>query len=255
MSVTLACTWRPRGQLARFHRLYPMIAALYSDIVIALLSDEQAILTALQGYPNVTVIQPAEMAWGRHLAIFTAAEKRRNAIHYIDFDRMLRWLETRPEEVQDIIDLIPQYDCLIIGRAPEAFATHARALQQTETIVNAIVSFLLGQTVDTGGGSRGFSHQAALFLQQQSTLGNALGTDAEWPILLQRGGFSVGYSAAHGLTWEVPDHYQQHAVDPESQQAAADEYDRDASRWEMRVKTAQGIIDAALKAAQKTLLI
>jgi hypothetical protein len=255
MSVTLACTWRPRGQLDRFHRLYPMIAALYSDIVIALLSDERAIVNALQEYPNVIVVQPTDMSWGRHLAIFTAAEKQNNAIHYIDFDRMLRWLETQPTEVQDIIDLISQYDCLIIGRTPEAFSTHAQALQQTETIVNAVVSFLLGQPVDVGGGSRGFSHQAALFLQQQSMLGNALGTDAEWPILLQRGGFSVGYSAAQGLTWEVPDHYRQHAVDPVSQQAAADEYDRDASRWEMRVKTAQGIIDAALKAAQKTLLV
>jgi hypothetical protein len=253
MSITLACTWRPRGQLARFQRLYPVITALYTDVVIALLSDEQTIRQSLQEHARISVVQPPDIAAGRHLAIYTAAQQRGDFIHYIDFDRMLRWLETQPEEVSDILHLIPQYDCLIIGRTPEAFATHAQAIQQTETIVNAVVSFLLDRNVDTGGGSRGFSRQAVRFLQQHSIAGSAISTDAEWPILLQRGGYTVGYRAARGLTWEVPDHHKAHAVDPESQQAAAAEYDRDATRWEMRVKTAQSIINAALEAAQKTL--
>lgn len=253
MSITLACTWRPRGQLARFQRLYPRIAELYTNVVIVLLSDDQSILHALQAYPRVIVVQPSDVSTGRHLAVYTAAQQSGDFIHYIDFDRMLRWLETQPEEMSDILQLIPQYDCLIIGRTPEAFATHAQALQQTETIVNVVVSFLLGQAVDTGGGSRGFSRQAVRFLQQHCVAGNAISTDAEWPILLQRSGYSVGYYAARGLTWEVPDHYKAHAVDPESQQAAAVAYDQDATRWAMRVKTAQSIIDAALQAAQRTL--
>jgi hypothetical protein len=253
MSITLACTWRPRGELDRFRRLYPVMDALYTDVVIALLSDDQSILHALQEYPRIIIVQPPEISTGRHLALYTAAQQVADFVHYIDFDRMLRWLETRPDEVADILQLIPQYDCLIIGRTPEAFSTHAQALQQTETIVNAVVSFLLGQTVDTGGGSRGFSRRAVRFLQQHSVSGNAIGTDAEWPILLQRGGYRVGYCAARGLTWEVPDHYKAHAVDPESQQAAAAEYDRDATRWEMRVKTAQSIVGTALEAAQRTL--
>ena len=75
--------------------------------------------------------------------------------------------------------------------------------------------------------------------------------NAEWPILLKRGGYAAGYCAVHGLTREVPDHYKSHAVDSESQQAAAAAYDKDATRWEMRVKTAQNIINAALQAAQR----
>lgn len=252
MNITLACTWRPRGQLARFQRLYPVIAALYSDVVIALLSDDQSILHALQKYPRVSVVQPADISTGRHLAVYTAAQRSGDFIHYIDFDRMLRWLETQPEEVADILPIIPQYDCLIIGRSPAAFATHAQALQQTESIINAVVSYLLGQAVDTGGGSRGFSRPAARFLQQHSPPGNAINTDAEWPILLQRGGYTIGYCAVHGLTWELPDHYKPHAVDPESQQAAAAAYDQDATRWEMRVKIAQSIIESALTAAHKS---
>ena len=253
MSTTLACTWRPRGELTRFHRLYPVLATLYTDVVIALLSDDQSILHAIQEYPRVCVIQPTDISTGRHHAVYTAAQQSGDYIHYIDFDRMLRWLETQPDEVTDILELIPRYDCLIIGRSPEALATHAQALQQTEAIINAVVSFLLGQAVDIGGGSRGFSRQAVHFLQQHSVVGNAIATDAEWPILLQRGGLTVGYHAARGLTWEAPDHYKARAVDPESQQAAAVVYDQDATRWDMRVKTAQSIIDAALKAAQRTL--
>ncbi|NTU64200.1 MAG: hypothetical protein HGB05_12570 [Chloroflexi bacterium] len=172
---------------------------------------------ALQEYARVIVVQPQDIATGRHLAIYTAAQQAGDFVHYIDFDRMLRWLETQPEEVSDIHKVIPQYACLIIGRSPEALATHAQALQQTEAITNAVVSFLLGQAVDTGGGSRSFSRQAVHFLQQHSVVGNAIATDAEWPILLQRGGYTVGYCAVHGLTWEVPDHYKPHAVDPESQ--------------------------------------
>jgi hypothetical protein len=252
MSTTLACTWRPRGQLVRFQRLYPLITSLYTDVVITLLSDDQSLHDALQKYARVIVVQPQDIATGRHLAIYTAAQQAGDFVHYIDFDRMLRWLETQPDEVTDILELIPRYDCLIIGRSPEALATHAQALQQTEAIINAVVSFLLGQAVDTGGGSRGFSRQAVHFLQQHSVVGNAIATDAEWPILLQRGGLTVGYHAARGLTWEVPDHYKARAVDPESQQAAAVVYDQDATRWEMRVKTAQSIIDAALQAAQRT---
>jgi hypothetical protein len=230
-----------------------MITTLYSDVVISLLSDEQDLLATLQQYPGITVVQPSDISAGRHLAVYTTSQQSGDFIHYIDFDRMLRWLETQPAEVSDILQIIPQYDCLIIGRSPEALVTHAQALQQTEAIINAVVSFLLGQAVDTGGGSRGFSRQAVRFLQQHSQPGNAISTDAEWPILLQRGGFTIGYCAARGLTWEVPDHYKAHAVDPESQQAVAAAYDKDATRWEMRVKTARNIIDAALDAVQRTL--
>ena len=53
MNITLACTWRPRGQLTRFQHLYPALAALYSDVVIALLSDDQTMHHALQEYPRV----------------------------------------------------------------------------------------------------------------------------------------------------------------------------------------------------------
>ena len=103
---------------------------------------------------HVYSVVPADISAGRHLAVYTAAQQAGDFVHYIDFDRMLRWLETQPEEVSDIHKVIPQYACLIIGRSPEALATHAQALQQTEAITNAVVSFLLGQSVDTGGGSR-----------------------------------------------------------------------------------------------------
>lgn len=251
MGITLCCTWKPRGEISRFHQILPILNAHYSDIIISLLTPDQTIIKTLQSYRNVTAFQLHDMSHGRHAAIFAALDRPNEYAHYVDFDRLLRWIETYPEEIPVVINAIQHYEFLIIGRTAEAFATHAQALQQTEIIVNAVASHFLNQEVDTGGGSRGFHRSAIEFLKDHSTPGNAIGTDAEWPILLHRGGYRIGFTRVNGLTWEIPDRYKSHAVDSATQQEAAHSYDKDASRWRLRVSTAQEIIDSAIRAASQ----
>lgn len=207
----------------------------------------------LQAFPLVSAIVTPDWASGRHAAIQHASMETVDHVHYIDFDRMLRWFETTSHEIPTILAELQQTDCLIIGRTPRAFATHAQALQQTETIINTIFSFMLGQPVDLGGGSRGFSQRAVQFLMRHSPPGNAIGTDAEWPILLHRAGFNINYVAVDGLAWEIPDQYQPRAVDAVAQQTAAEAYDADATRWALRVQTALEIVQAGLDASTRSL--
>ncbi|MBA3944557.1 MAG: hypothetical protein H0X37_08355 [Herpetosiphonaceae bacterium] len=253
-NVALACAWKVRGELVRFQQAYPQLAQLYSRIVVVMPPDsDPEIVQTLQEFPLVAVVLAHNWAWGRHTAIQQAGTTGADYVHYVDFERMLRWFETAAHEVPLIVTQLQQTDCLIIGRTRQAFDTHAQALQQTETIINTIFSHLLGQSVDLGGGSRGFSLRAVQFLMRNSPPGNAIGTDAEWPMLLHRAGFNVQFIAADGLAWEVPDHYKSYAVDGAAQRAAAYAYDADASRWALRVQTALEIVEAGLDAATRPL--
>jgi hypothetical protein len=117
---------------------------------------------------------------------------------------------------------------------------------QTEAISNRVVSYFLGQIVDASAGSKGFSRRAAEFLAAHTRPGRALGTDAEWPLLLHKAGFAVEYIEVDGLDWEIPDHYQPQAAGPDRQRQVAAEYDADPRHWAHRVAVAQEIVEVAL---------
>jgi hypothetical protein len=249
MNIALACTWHPRGELTRFQQLRPQLAQRYTQIMLvtpATVGEEAvASVSALADEPHLTVaISPAPPA-SRYLALQTAWERSTAAhIHYADLDRLLRWVETRPAEWQQTVAALPQHDCLIIGRTAQAFATHPQALQQTEQIINTVFSYHLGQVVDLGGGSRGYSRRCVEHLLAHSHPGPW--DDAQWPMLLQRAGFPVGYLAVDGLDWESADRYRSHAADEELQQTIADAYDADPAHWMRRVQIAFDIIAAGL---------
>ena len=165
-------------------------------------------------------------------------------IHYADMDRLLRWVETKPLEWQQTVERIQQVDCLLIGRTEAAFQTHPQALQQTEKIINTVFSNVLGQTVDFGSGTRGFSRQAT-----QLVVANTLPdrwTDVEWLLVLRRAGFAVDYLMVDGMDWESADRYRPQAADPDTQRRLAQVYDEDPANWAIRVQIAGDIIQSGL---------
>ncbi|MDQ5850903.1 MAG: hypothetical protein M3380_02305, partial [Chloroflexota bacterium] len=157
-----------------------------------------------------------------------------------------------PEEWRQALEAIQTTDCLIIGRTEQAFQTHPQAIQQTEKIINMVASHLLGQSVDLGGGTRGFSRRAAQFVIANSAPGRW--GDAEWPILLHRGGYAVDYLALDGLEWESADRYKQHAADADTRRAVAEAYDQNAESWARRVEIAREIVQEGLAAVQQSLI-
>lgn len=259
MSVALGVTWNPRGELSRFERLLPQLRQVYSGVAISFppLADPAVVRLFMDGQyagrPDLRLFVNPEWSWGRYMALRTALLLDADHIHYADMDRLLRWVETRPLEWQQSVQEIQATDCLVMGRSQAAYRTHPQSLVQTEKISNRVVSLFLGQEMDVSAGSKGFSRSAAEFLVMNTRPGRALGTDAEWPILLKRAGFRVEYRVVDGLDWESADRYQEQAAGPEGQRLAAEQVDADPRSWEWRVRVAQEIVEVALEAANKTL--
>jgi len=252
--VILASTWHPRGELPRLQQLLPELQEAYTNIALALPPsvDAEEALWIQETLGSVPTI-PTDWAQGRHAALQRALDFPGDHLHYADMDRLLHWVEAWPEEWQQTVAAIPQSDCLIIGRSSRALATHPMAIQETERSINEIFTYLLGRPVDLGGGSRGFSRTAAVFLLANSPPGRALGTDAEWPVLLHRGGFAIDYLAVEGLEWEMPDRMAGQVASEEVRQKAAAAYDQNTRHWLTRAAQALDIIRAGLEASKREL--
>ena len=257
MGIVLAVTWNPRGELPRLERLLPQLEAVYSGLVISFppVADPQ-VVQAFNGGPyagraDLLVVVNREWPWGRYMALRTALHIPADHIHYADMDRLLRWVETRPQEWQQAVQAIQRSDCLVMGRTPAAYSTHPGSLVQTEAISNRVVSQMLGQEMDVSAGSKGFSRRAVEYLAAHTRPGRALGTDAEWPILLKRAGFEIGYITVDGLDWESADRYQAQAADAGAQRLAAERVDADPQSWQWRVQVAREIVEVALETAAR----
>jgi hypothetical protein len=248
MTIALATAWHPRGELDRFLNLLPALQAAYTGIAISLPPDTKD--SFVQQIMPLDLVDPevtTDWSWGRYLALERALQFTGTHIQYADFDRLLRWIETRQDEWQQILQEIQEHDSLIIGRAPGSYQTHPQALVQTEAISNQVLSYLLGQSIDVSAGSKGFSKQAAEFIVANCEPGHALGTDAEWPLTLMKGGFQVDTVNVDGLDWESADRYRQEAADSRSQRDAARAYDADPQNWARRVAVAEEIVRLGLE--------
>ncbi len=259
MSIALAATWNPRGELPRLKALLPDLLAMYVHVVIVLPTElDEPTWDSLQRLADGAGEQLAihrALDWrdGRRESLAQAVQSAAGFIQYADLDRLLRWLETNPQELLQTAQEISRWDYLLIERQPPAYATHPQALIQTEAISNLVGSYFLGRQVDLSAGSKGFSRKAAEFLLAQAHCGRPFGADAAWAILLKRAGFRIGTLAVAGLDWEFADRYQEQAAASEQQQAAAAAYDADPAHWAYRAGVALEIVQAAIDAARQPL--
>lgn len=253
MSITLASTWNPRGELGRLQRLLPRLGQVYAQRVIVLKPGTAPALIETLAQAGVRTFTPPEWSGGRLMALTQALETDAAHIHYADMDRLLRWVETRPDEWQAALQSLVQTDYLLMGRSARAYATHPRALVETERISNRVVSQLVGRAVDVSAGSKGFSRRAAEFLAANCQPGFALGTDGEWTVLLQRAGVHWQYLECDGLDWESADRYQEAAADEAQQAQSAAAYDADPAHWAYRTEVALEVVEQALAASQRIL--
>jgi hypothetical protein len=251
MSVVLATAWYPRGELARFKRLYERFASIYDGMTVALHDRNHREEIDALDERNVAYVLYEDFS-GRHATVKAALEQTSAThIHYLDMDRALRWIETRPEELVQTVQTIRSTDSLIIGRTEQAYATHPRCLYETEMLFNAVFSQWYGRNMDFGAGSTGLSRRAAEFLMEHSSSADALDMDGEWRVLLKRAGFRWDYAAVDGLDWETADQFLDAAADADVQRRVAEDYDVKPENWALRVHVAQGIMTAGLAAMER----
>ena len=253
MTIALATAWNPRGETSRFDRLFDVIISAYSGIVITLPPKTNPELSSrIMQYPGLKLIKTKDWNWGRWEALESVLEFPVDHIHYVDFDRLIRWIERSLDEWQLIIEKIMCSDYLLIGRKSEAYKTHPNALLETEKISNYVISNLIGKPVDASAGSKGFSRKAVEYIMTHCSPGHALGTDGEWTVALHRAGFCIDYIEVNGLDWESADRYLEKSANSDIQQQAAMIYDSDVNHWSRRVEIAYEIVDWAIRAAHHT---
>jgi SAM-dependent methyltransferase len=248
MKVTLTTTWDPRGEDIRLLKLLPLLRQVYQSIVVVCRPGSDLPIQGLLEKSGVIMVDSPEWSWGRYLALKAALETDAEVIHYTDMDRLLRWVETRPDEWRQAVSDILSKDCVVFGRTEAAYQSHPQALIQTEQISNQLTSFFLGKKMDVSAGSKAFSIQAARFLVDHTQPRRAIGTDAEWLILLNRAGFNIDYIPVDGLDYESADRYQSQAAAAEQQHRHVAEIDTDSQQWARRVEIAREIVESALDA-------
>lgn len=247
MSVALIMAWEPRGEFRRLLRFRPRLSDLYTDIIIA--APEHAVpaeVAALNAEPGVRVVTTPQGAWRRYVALVEGLKTEATHFHYLDTDRAVHWVETRPDELAYAAARVQTADCLLLGRMEAAWATHPQAMRQTEAIFNHLFSQLLGVEADFGAGARGFSRPAAEYLVARVSPDHWF--DTAWPAVLWRGGFRLDTLLVDGLDWETPDQYRDEAADADTQRQAAASYDADPAHWSRRVWVADEITRAGLDA-------
>jgi SAM-dependent methyltransferase len=251
MRIILTSTWNPRGEDGRLVAQLQNMREIYAGIVIVLPPAPEEHILALLKEHNLPYVTCPEWSWGRYLALKTSLELEGDFIHYVDMDRLLRWVETRPEEWRRVVTSLGSQDCVVFSRSSDAYMTHPQAMIQTERISNLVTSFFLEKPMDVSAGSKAFSRQAASYLLEQTQPQRAIGTDAEWLILLKRAGFTIETVEVNGLDYESADRFQTEAADAEKQRRAAGVVDENPKQWARRVEIAHEIVQSALEAQKK----
>ena len=219
---------------------------MYQHIVVVMAPAASAeIAEELRGLVD-DVVTDSSNTHTRSLAIKQALEADADTIQYCDLDRLIRWVETRPDELRETVAAIDGQDVVIIGRTEQAFNTHPHALKDTETAINALFSHLAGVKVDIGSGSKSFSRKAAQVIMEHGQSDYAPTTDAEWLALCYHAGFEISTVWVDGLDWESADQFRESAADAATQKAAADAYDQRTESWQFRVNMMTRIIQGGL---------
>jgi hypothetical protein len=192
----------------------PTIKNLFSEIVICCTSStgkEVKDFLLKQGF--LVPISPSLRQFETYkLALSTALECIKNPenqkIFYIDFDRLIHWINNYPEELRSVLNNV-DVDNLHIGRTSRAFNTHPLTQITTERIANEFGSKLLGakNTKDIISVCNIFTKELGeRILKVNNT--TAAGFYCSWPVCLWRWAEEKRYIEVEGQEWETPDRFQ-----------------------------------------------
>jgi hypothetical protein len=187
----------------------------------------------------------------RRGALAAGLQASADHIHLCDFDRLLHWHMSYPDELRAVVEEIITHDLIVMGRTERAFATHPACQVETERLSNHVFHLAAGRTWDISSGSRGLSRQAAMWLIEHSTEEH-FGVDAEWPILLMGDpAFRVAYRACEGLEFETPDRFPAEVEAAGGVDAWVAQADMSADEWARRLQYAHWAAEAAVRAIDR----
>lgn len=248
MRIGLATTHHdPEGRLyEQMVRLLPTLQELYGGVVVRATAATQArSLDALRAAGARVAVSGSEadgmqrVGLGRRQAIADALALECDNFHLCDFDRVLHWVEFHREELVAVLDWLPTYDFVVLGRTEGAFNSHPRIQRDTERIINFVYAQVSGDSWDVTAASRGLSRRVAELLVAQSS-DDTIGNDCTWPLLLRKvGGLTLGYWPVDGLEFETADRYPAEVAQAGGVDAWKAQLDADPQAWERRLEMAR----------------
>jgi hypothetical protein len=196
---------------AMIRRRVPALRRRYSAIAVTTSPPTHPAVNALLADLGIYAGSPRGNTRGPlyRLALRRALVSGAARVHYLDFDRALHWIETRPRELATVLRKAERHPALLIGRTASAHRSHQRPLFETEQIANAafaarlgtrrrrdflVPSFVLTRVLATALLRRSRARDAAIY--------------GEWPALLATLGVPLAYVECRGLDWETPDRHR-----------------------------------------------
>ncbi len=259
-SVALAATaHQPDERLAGMVACHlPALVGCYTSVTAFCSQETHPSILDLLRLHGVIVHIDSEVSAGiqrigdvRRHTIRAGLEAGTSHLQMCDFDRAIHWVARYPQELEAVIDDIPNYDLLVLGRTDRAWATHPPYQAETEPLFNRVFDLVTGLAWDVGAGSRGLSRRAAELLLQVSEE-RTVGVDAEWPLLiLEQDGYVVGHRLCEGLEFETADRFGPEIEAAGSYQAWEAKVNADPKQWVFRLQVALMIAQAAVRHGER----
>jgi hypothetical protein len=255
-TTTLAVTvHQPDERLAAMIRAtLPALAARYTAMVARCSAGTHATVLDILRRQGASVHVGKDKPEGLHNigairqeTLRAALEGNTTHLHLCDFDRAIHWAAHFPQELDEVVADITNYDLLVLGRTERAWDTHPAYQAETEPLFNRVFALVTGLHWDVGAGARGFSRRAVETLLQ-NTQEETVGTDAEWPLLLlKQDGYRTGFRACEGLEFETADRFGPEIEAAGGYKAWEAQMSSDPRRWVFRMRLALYIAEAAIR--------
>lgn len=192
------------ARLPRLRTLYRAVAVAVSPVTAPAVRDVLAAAGALAPTPAANLRGPLYRSALRHAAASGAAR-----VHYVDFDRALRWIRRAPGELAAVLRAARRHPVLLVGRTHAAHRSHHLPLYATETVANRLMAGRLGLAgrVDLLVPSFVVPRAACQGLLRRSRARD-VAIYGELAALVVGLAPEVAYLECRGLDWETPDRHR-----------------------------------------------
>ncbi len=242
-----------KGISTNVTKYFPRISEIYEEMyAIATSATHDDVISVLEAQGVQVIAQTGGgvgleyISDARRQALQVSLEKDNEYTHFIEFDRLLQWVSSYPDELQGVVDKIPDYDFLVLGRTPRAFNTHTRCQIETEIISNKVISLIIGEEMDFTCASRGISRRAGEVILEKSRATHC-STDSEWPIIIKYlTDFPIGYIPVDGLEFESLFRAPERVEEAGGLEAFKKGRDGDPESWLHRIRFVEQICSTAI---------
>ncbi len=255
VKVALACIMHdPRGNnRAIIPKNFPFLSQIYEEIyVVATKTTDAATIEMLRSSGVYFEFQEGGgvgyefISDARRQVLKSSLQGGFGHTHFVEMDRLMKWVESYQEELKSTARLIPEHDFLIIGRTQRAFETHTNCQKETERLANKVVALLMGKEMDFLCASRGISKRAAKVILEHSRC-DYVGTDSEWPIIIQcLTDYPIGYVEVEGMEFEADKRHPDRVAAAGGVEAFKALRDGNPENWLHRMKLAERISNTAI---------